>query len=61
MSEFYDPRASKTAPPEESDNIFIQFGFPPSEAEKLLAEADRKIMMEISRRKALGLPNPSLD
>ena len=60
MSEFYDPRAPGHPPAAPEGNVFITFGFEPDEAKKLLAETDRRIELEIARRKALGLPAPTL-
>ena len=60
MSEFYDPRAPGHPPAAPEGNVFITFGFEPGEAKKLLAETDRRIELEIARRKALGLPDPTL-
>ena len=37
-----------------TDNIFATFGFPPDEAEELLAEADRRIGEEIALKENLA-------
>lgn len=36
-----------------SGNVFLDLGFPPEEAQRLLAEADAKIAAEFARRQSL--------